>query len=134
MCYIDAHDGVAGWLCQVQLPLSGPEDGWETIMKTAQLVTNVRLGKPNRAPRQTAPRFADRKILLSPARTERSRIQWPTGQQMRDVSKQLARISREGRRCELAGDYFKSGDLAFQTHEIIRATTQLFEKSRRTRT
>ena len=103
-------------------------------MKTTQLATNVKNDKVNRAPRQARARLADHKVLLSPARTERSRIQWPTGQQMQDVSKHLVRISREGKRCELAGDYFKSGDLAFQMQEIIRATTHLFEKSRRTRT
>jgi hypothetical protein len=102
-------------------------------MQTTQLVTNARTSKVTQARRLATPGLAGGKILLFPARTERSRIQWPTGRQMQDVSKQLARISREGRRSELAGDYFKSGDLAFQVQEIIRATTQLFEKSRRTR-
>jgi hypothetical protein len=103
------------------------------FMKTMQLAANARRGKISQARQQASPRLATPDILRSLPRTERSRIQWPTGQQMRDVARQLARISREGRRCELAGDYFKSGDLAFQMQEIIRATTQLFEKSRRAR-
>jgi hypothetical protein len=55
-------------------------------------------------------------------------------QQMQDVSKHLVRISREGRRCELAGDYFKSGDLAYQVQEIIRAGGELLKKSQRAKT
>jgi len=103
-------------------------------MKITQLLTKAAMGKVNRARQQASTRGTDRTILLSPARTERSRIQWPTGQQVRDVSKQLARISREGRHCELAGDYCKSGDTAFQIQEIIRATADLFKKTQRPKT
>jgi hypothetical protein len=52
---------------------------------------------------------------------------------LQDVSKRLARIAREGRRCELSGDYFMSGDLAYQLHEIIRVTGELLMKSQRTK-
>ncbi len=100
-------------------------------MKTAQLATNNRNGKVNRAQPQMRSGPTDRPLFLSPPRTDRSRIQWPTEQQMQDVSKQLVRISREGKRRELAGDYFKSGDLAFQLQDIIRATGELLKKSQR---
>jgi hypothetical protein len=36
-----------------------------------------------------------------------------------------------GSRAEREGDYFKSGDLAYQMHEIIRATRELLKKSGR---
>ena len=105
----------------------------ETIMKTTQSVTNARNGKVTLLPRQVAPALTQHPILLSPVRTDRSRIQWPTGDQIQDVSKQLARISRQGKRFELAGDYFMSGDLAFQLQEIIRATRELLKKIQRTK-
>ena len=103
-------------------------------MKTVHLETNARNAKVNVARQQAKPGLRNRQALLSPTRTDRSRIQWPTRQQMQDVSKHLVRISREGRRCELAGDYFKSGDLAYQVQEIIRLTGELLKKSQRTRT
>ena len=103
-------------------------------MKTTQSVRHNRNGKVNQSSRQAAPVLSPHPILLSPPRTERSRIQWPTGQQMRDVSRQLVHINRAGRRSEKAGDYFKSGDLAFQMQEIIRGTAELFKKTQRTRT
>jgi hypothetical protein len=34
-------------------------------------------------------------------------------------------------RSEANGDYFKSGDLAYQIRQIIQATAELFNKSRR---
>jgi hypothetical protein len=37
-----------------------------------------------------------------------------------------------GIRSEANGNYFKSGDLAYEIQEIIRATAQLFKKSQRT--
>ena len=102
------------------------------IMKTTQSVRHNRDGKVNQSSRQAAPVLSPHPILLSPPRTERSRIQWPTSQQLQDVSKQLARVSRQGKRFELAGDYFMSGDLAFQLQEIIRATRELLKKIQRT--
>jgi hypothetical protein len=37
---------------------------------------------------------------------------------------------RQGLRQEINGDHFNSGDFAFRVHEIIRATDELFRKSR----
>ena len=103
------------------------------MMKTTKLETNARIGKALRLRRQARLGLPTGPPLLSLTRTERSRIQWPTGQELQDVSKHLARISREGRRCELAGDYFNSGDLAYQLQEIIRVTGELLKKSQRTK-
>ena len=61
-------------------------------------------------------------------------IQWPSEQQILEVSKRLARINRIGIRWEASGDYFNSGDLAYQIQEIIRATDDLFKKSQRINT
>ena len=58
-------------------------------------------------------------------------IQWPTERQIQTVSAQLGRISRMGRRSEAQGDYFKSGDVAYQIQEIIRATAELLKKGQR---
>jgi hypothetical protein len=68
---------------------------------------------------------------LLPVRSKRSFIQWPTEQEIRKVSVKLARIKRVGIRSEADGDYFKSGDLAYQIQEIIRTTAELFKKSQR---
>lgn len=68
--------------------------------------------------------------LFSP-RTKQSLVQWPTEQQLQEVSRQLVKIKRVGIRSEVNGDYFKSGDLAYQILEIIRATAELLKKSQR---
>ena len=57
---------------------------------------------------------------------------WPSPARSRRLP--LARINRQGKHFELAGDYFMSGDLAFQLQEIIRATRELLKKTQRTRT
>jgi hypothetical protein len=75
--------------------------------------------------------FGDPKAPRFLARRERNRIQWPTKQEIQGVSEQLARIQRVGIRSEGNGDYFKSGELAYQVREIIRATAELAKKSRR---
>lgn len=67
------------------------------------------------------------------ARRDSNRIQWPTPQELQRVSTTLTRVSRWGMRQEEAGDYFNSGDLAYQLQEIIRATNELLKKSRRPR-
>jgi len=64
-------------------------------------------------------------------RGEQSMIQWPTKLEIQRVSEGLARIKREGIRLEVNGDYFRSGDLAYQIQEIIRATADLAKKSMR---
>ena len=102
-------------------------------MTTTQLITKARNGKVNGATRRNQPSPGNPPFLLALPRTDRSRIQWPTEKQLQAVSKQLTRICREGRRCERAGDYFNSGDTAFQLQEIIRATAQLHGKSLRTK-
>ena len=112
---------------------SGFEDVSQMIMKTTQLETDARNGKPTGVRRLAKPSLANARLLLSPPRTERSRIEWPTEQQMQDVSKYLTRIAREGRRCEMAGDYFMSGDLAYQMQEIIRLTRELLKKCQRSK-
>ena len=58
-------------------------------------------------------------------------IQWPSPKQLEEVSKRLLRINQMGIRWEAKGDYFNSGDLAYQIQEIIRATDDLFRKAQR---
>ena len=76
-------------------------------------------------------RFLNHNGPLFLTRGKESLIEWPTNRQIRQVSARLARISRMGIRSEAKGDYFYSGDLAYQIHEIIHATAHLFEKSQR---
>jgi hypothetical protein len=76
-------------------------------------------------------RFLNQNEPLFPTRGNEGLIEWPTKRQLRAVSARLVRISRMGIRSELKGDYFYSGDLAYQIHEIIHATAHLFEKSQR---
>ena len=66
---------------------------------------------------------------LFPERQTRSLIQWPTERQVEKVSASLARMVKVGMRWEAKGDYFASGDLAYQIQEIIRATEELLKKS-----
>jgi hypothetical protein len=68
---------------------------------------------------------------LVPARDKRSLIQWATNEQIQEVSKQLAAINQAAIRSEAEGDYFKSGDLAYQVQEIIRAAAELHRKVER---
>jgi len=72
-------------------------------------------------------------VTLLPSKERQSRIQWATEQQIQEVSKQLTKINQVAIRSEADGDYFKSGDLAYQVREIIRATADLFKKSQRTK-
>lgn len=67
-------------------------------------------------------------------RSVAKQIQWPTPQELQRVSTTLTKVSRWGRRREAAGDYFNSGDLAYQLQEILRATNELLKKSQRPRT
>ena len=77
------------------------------------------------------PRSDNPDAPLFPEPTNQGLIQWPTEKQILDVSKKLAKISRVGIRSEASGDYFNSGDLAYQMQEIIKATSGLFERGRR---
>ncbi len=73
----------------------------------------------------------DFESLFTATSPEPARIQWPSEQQLQEVSRKLTRISRAGIRSEANGDYFNSGELAYQLQEIIRATSELFKKSQR---
>src|SRR6266404_2799291 len=97
-------------------------------MKTMQTTTKALMGAGNNGHQRRKPRFD---APLFPEPTNQGLIQWPTEKQISDVSKKLARISRMGIRAEANGDYFNSGDLAYQMQEIIRATAGLFERGRR---
>lgn len=76
-------------------------------------------------------RFLNHNEPLFLTRGKESLIEWPTERELRAVSARLVRISRMGIRSEAKGDYSYSGDLAYQIHEIIHATAELFEKSQR---
>lgn len=73
----------------------------------------------------------DPNAALFPVRSKQNFIQWPTEHEIQRVSEQLARIRRVGIRSEADGDYFKSGDLAYQIQEIIRSAAELSKKSQR---
>ena len=62
---------------------------------------------------------------------KQSSIQWPTEQQIHGVSVHLAQMVEVGICSEANGDYFKSGDLAYQIQEIIRTTAELFKRYQR---
>jgi len=102
-------------------------------MKTMRTTAKALMGAGNNARRRRKPRFDNPKAPMFPETTNQGLIQWPTEKQILDVSKQLAKISRMGIRSEANGDYFYSGDLAYQMHEIILATAQLFERGQRLR-
>ncbi len=76
-------------------------------------------------------RFPDPDGALRSLGTQSSFIQWPTEQEIQGVSARLAQLVQAGIRWEANGDYFNSGDLAYQIQEIIRTTTDLSKKSRR---
>src|SRR5689334_14874989 len=82
---------------------------------------------------RTKKRFQDPHEALTLETTKENLIQWPSEQEIEQVSKKLARINRVGIRWEAHGDYFNSGDLAYQIQEIIRATGELFKRSQRLR-
>ena len=100
-------------------------------MKTMR--TKTKAGAGNNARPRRKPRSNNPGVPLFPEATKQGLIQWPTEKQILDVSKKLAKISRRGIRSEANGDYFYSGDLAYQMHEIILATAQLFERGQRLR-
>lgn len=76
-------------------------------------------------------RFSGEIEELFPPEAKANLIRWPTEQQIQEVSKRLALLSRMGIRSEASGDYFTSGDLAYQIQEIIHTTEELFKKSQR---
>lgn len=68
---------------------------------------------------------------LQVVRAGESSIQWPTEQQIQSVSEHLARMVVLGIRFEANGEYFKSGDLAYQIQQIITTTAELLQKCQR---
>ena len=86
-------------------------------MRATPAADQLNLGEANAAP--------------YPVRSNESFIQWPSEREIEQVSTRLARIVQVGIRSEANGDYFKSGDLAYQIHEIIRATAELCRKCKR---
>ena len=100
-------------------------------MKTKQ--TTTKTGAGNNPRRRHKRRFDNPGVPLFPEVTNQGLTQWPTEKQILDVSKKLAKIGRMGIRAEAHGDYFHSGDLAYQMHEIILATAQLFATGQRFR-
>ena len=97
-------------------------------MKTSHRLTKDLVLKPRPRPKLDV---RDMEAMFAAPTIEPVRIQWPSEQQLQDVSRKLARISRAGIRSEANGDYFNSGELAYQLQEIIRATADLFKKSQR---
>jgi len=106
----------------------GNADGPWIAMKTTQKMTKTNVPAARPAGKL---RFLNPHADLFPARSRQSHIQWPTEQQIQEVSRRLAGITRMGIRSEANGDYFNSGDLAYQIREIIQATADLFKKSQR---
>ena len=101
-------------------------------MKT-MLTTTTKTGAGNNPRLRRKPRFDNPGVPMFPEATNQGLTQWPTEKQILDVSKKLAKIGRMGIRAEANGDYFHSGDLAYQMHEIILATAQLFATGQRLR-
>jgi hypothetical protein len=58
-------------------------------------------------------------------------IEWPSDQQLRQISNRLEKIKCVGMACERKADYFNSGELAFLIQEIIDATNELYRKLER---
>jgi hypothetical protein len=100
-------------------------------MKSTHMMTRTRVARVNKSRHRGRVSFDSSNPSLMRDRTQQSLIQWPTEQQIREVSSRLARISQQGIRWEARGDYFNSGDLAYQLQEILRATAELFKKSQR---
>ncbi len=80
---------------------------------------------------QTHSRILNPDPDLFPPAYKHAAIEWPTEQQIGEVARRLAAIRLQGAGFEAAGDYFNSGDLAYQLREIIHATAVLFGKSQR---
>ena len=103
------------------------------LMKTMRTTTKTLVGAGNKTRQRRKLCLGNPDVPLFPEPTNEGLIQWPTEKQILDVSKQLAQIGRMGIRSEANGDYFHSGEMAYQMQEIIRATAALFERGRRIR-
>ena len=102
-------------------------------MKIVRTTTKTLMGAGNKALQRRKPRFDSPEMPVFPPETNQGLIQWPTEKQILEVSRQLSKINRLGIRSEASGDYFNSGELAYQMQEIIRATAELFERGQRLR-
>ena len=100
-------------------------------MKTKNQTTTKALLGADKARQGRKPRFDEPSVPLFPATTNRGLIQWPTEKRIMQVSRQLVKIGQMGLRSEANGDYFTSGDLAYQLQQIIQETAELFKKSQR---
>lgn len=101
-------------------------------MKRMRTTTKALLGAGKASQRRKL-RFDKPDVPLFSDAPTASLIRWPTEKQIMDVSRQLLKIGRMGIRSEADGDYFNSGDLAYQMQEIIRTTAELFKRGRRIR-
>jgi len=97
-------------------------------MKTAQFPGKTRSNPPNPSPRSRRLDLVDDRLVPVGLRPDKNRIQWPTAREIDRISSTLTKVIRVGKRRELDGDYFKSGDLAYQLQEIIRTTNELLKK------
>jgi hypothetical protein len=102
-------------------------------MKTMRTTTKSLMSGGNNTRGHRKPRFETPAVPLFPETTRQGPIQWPTEKQVMEVSKQLAKIGQIGLRSEAKGDYFNSGDLAYQMQEIIRTTAELYQRGQRIR-
>ena len=105
--------------------------GHMKIMKTIELSSKRKTTAVNRARRRARQPGGNQYDTGFMSRAHDNRIKWPTARELQRVSTTLAKVSRKGMRKEDAGDYFTSGDLAYQLQEILRATDALLKKSRR---
>ncbi|MCL5097966.1 MAG: hypothetical protein M1608_10660 [Candidatus Omnitrophica bacterium] len=69
-------------------------------------------------------------IAIIPESTQ-SLIQWPSDEQISEVCERLRKLKEMGAQFEHKGDYFNSGELAYQIRDIIRTTADLFQRSQR---
>jgi hypothetical protein len=60
-------------------------------------------------------------------------LQWPADSVLRETARNLLAIKNAGVEYENAGDYFNSGDLAYQLQEILRSIQDLCRKTQRIR-
>jgi hypothetical protein len=102
-------------------------------MKTMRTTTRTLMRAGNNSRRHHKSRFESPAVPLFPETSKTVPIQWPTERQVMDVSRQLAKIGQIGLRSEAKGDYFNSGDLAYQMQEIIRTTAELYQRGQRIR-
>jgi hypothetical protein len=95
------------------------------LVKTTEKTNKAKIPAPRKA------LVLEPNELLLAAPRNKTLIRWPKERQLQAVSVRLARIAKTGMRAEAKGDYFNSGDLAYQIQQIIEATDELFKKSQR---